>query len=194
MSVPASCSSRGNDRFLRGVDESIGKLSTKYVDLLYWLRSRYICSPYLPATSAPETEMLMSPEHYPRQRVLVVQRDDALRETLREVLEDTGYEVLEAREGEDALAILHNEQGGMVVILDQFMPRLDGAELLREVAQDRKLTKSYSFILLSAARLSMRIALIRLLTKLAVQVISKPFDVDDFLAAVATASQRLSSL
>jgi CheY-like chemotaxis protein len=139
--------------------------------------------------------MLMSPEHYPRQRVLVVQRDDALRETLREVLEDTGYEVLEAREGEDALAILHNnEQGGMVVILDQFMPRLDGAELLREVAQDRKLTKSYSFILLSAARLSMRIALVRLLTKLAVQVVSKPFDVDDFLAAVATASQRVSSL
>jgi len=138
--------------------------------------------------------MLMSPEHYPRQRVLVVQRDDALRETLREVLEDTGYEVLEAREGEDALAILHNEQGGMVVILDQFMPRLDGTELLREVAQDRKLTKSYSFILLSAARLSMRIALVRLLTKLAVQVVSKPFDVDDFLAAVATASQRLSNL
>jgi CheY-like chemotaxis protein len=139
--------------------------------------------------------MIMPPEHHPRQRVLVVQRDDALRETLREVLEDTGYEVLEAREGEDALAILHtNEQGGMVVILDQFMPRLDGAELLREVAQDRKLTKSYSFILLSAARLSMRIALVRLLTKLAVQVVSKPFDVDDFLAAVATASQRLSSL
>ena len=137
----------------------------------------------------------MSPEHHPRQRVLVVQRDDALRETLREVLEDTGYEVLEAREGEDALAILHtNEQGSMVVILDQFMPRLDGAELLREVAQDRKLTKSYSFILLSAARLSMRIALVRLLTKLAVQVVSKPFDVDDFLAAVATASQRLSNL
>ena len=137
----------------------------------------------------------MSPEHHPRQRVLVVQRDDALRETLREVLEDTGYAVLEAREGEDALAILHtNEEGSMVVILDQFMPRLDGAELLREVAQDRKLTKSYSFILLSAARLSMRIALVRLLTKLAVQVVSKPFDVDDFLAAVATASQRLSNL
>jgi CheY-like chemotaxis protein len=139
--------------------------------------------------------MLMLPEHNRRQRVLVVQRDDALRETLREVLEDTGYEVLEAREGEDALAILHgSEQGSMVVILDQFMPRLDGAELLREVAQDRKLTKSYSFILLSAARLSMRIALVRLLTKLAVQVVSKPFDVDDFLAAVATASQRLSNL
>jgi len=139
--------------------------------------------------------MLMPPEYHPRQRVLVVQRDDALRETLREVLEDTGYEVLEAREGEDALAILHtNEQGGMVVILDQFMPRLDGAELLREVAQDRKLTKSYSFILLSAARLSMRIALVRLLTKLAVQVVSKPFEVDDFLAAVATASQHLSNL
>ncbi len=137
----------------------------------------------------------MSPEHHPCQRVLVVQRDDALRETLREVLEDTGYEVLEAREGEDALTILHtNEEGSMVVILDQFMPRLDGTELLREVAQDRKLTKSYSFILLSAARLSMRIALVRLLTKLAVQVVSKPFDVDDFLAAVATASQRLSNL
>jgi two-component system response regulator MprA len=137
----------------------------------------------------------MSLEQRLSHRVLVVQHDDALRETLREVLEDTGYEVVEARYGEDALHILHtNDENGMVVVIDQFMPRFDGVELLREVAQDRKLTRRYSFVLLSAARLSMRLALVRLLTKLAVQVVSKPFDVDDFLTAVATASQRISNL
>jgi CheY-like chemotaxis protein len=137
----------------------------------------------------------MSLERRPNHRVLVIQHDDALRETLREVLEDTGYEVVEARNGEGALAILHtNTKRGMVVIMDQFMPRFDGVELLREVAQDRKLTRRYSFVLLSAARLTMRVTLVRLLTRLAVQVVSKPFDVDDFLAAVATANQRLSSL
>jgi CheY-like chemotaxis protein len=135
----------------------------------------------------------MSLKHQPNHRVLVIQNDDALRETLREVLEDTGYEVVEARNGEGALDILHtNRKKGMVVILDQFMPRFDGVELLREVAQDRKLTRRYSFVLLSAARLTMRVTLVRLLTRLAVQVVSKPFDVDDFLAAVATANQRLS--
>jgi CheY-like chemotaxis protein len=135
----------------------------------------------------------MSLERRPNHRVLVIQHDDALRETLREVLEDTGYEVVEARNGEGALAILHkNDKRGMVVIMDQFMPRFDGVELLREVAQDRKLTRRYSFVLLSAARLTMRVTLVRLLTRLAVQVVSKPFDVDDFLAAVATANQRLS--
>ncbi len=81
----------------------------------------------------------------------------------------------------------------MVVVLDQFMPRFDGVELLRDIAQDRKLSKRYSFILLSAARLSMRLALIRLLTKLAVQVVAKPFDVDDFLHAVTIAGQRLTN-
>jgi putative two-component system response regulator len=136
----------------------------------------------------------MSLDQGPRHRVLVIQHDDALRETLREVLEDTGYEVIEARDGDGALRILRtNDKLGMVVVLDQFMPRLDGVELLREVAQDRRLTKHFSFILLSAARLSMRLTLVRLFTKLAVQVVSKPFDVDDFLAAVATANQRLSN-
>ena len=134
----------------------------------------------------------MSSEHQATHRVLVVQHDDALRETLREVLEDTGYEVLLARNREDALQILRgNDAGRMVVILDQFMPRLDGVELLREVVQDRKLARSYRFILLSATRLSMRVALVRLLTRLAVQVVSKPFDVDDFLAAVSTAFGQL---
>ncbi|MGO8948268.1 MAG: response regulator [Ktedonobacterales bacterium] len=137
----------------------------------------------------------MSLDHKAHHRVLVIQHDDALRETLREVLEDTGYEVIEARDGEGALRILRmNDKNGMVVILDQFMPRLDGVELLREVAQDRRLTKHFSFILLSAARLSMRLTVVRLFTKLAVQVVSKPFDVDDFLAAVAAANQRLSNL
>ncbi len=135
----------------------------------------------------------MSPKHQPYHRVLVIQHDDALRETLREVLEDTGYEVVEARDSEGALGILRtNDKSSMVVILDQFMPRIDGVELLREVAQDGRLARRYSFILLSAARLSVRLGLVRLLTKLAVQVVSKPFDVDDFLAAVATANQRLS--
>jgi CheY-like chemotaxis protein len=134
----------------------------------------------------------MSTELQASHQVLVVQHDDALRETLREVLEDTGYEVLLARNREDALQILRtSDRDGMVVILDQFMPRLDGVELLREVAQDRKLTKSYRFILLSATRLYMRVALVRLLTRLAVQVVSKPFDVDDFLAAVSTAFGQL---
>jgi len=135
----------------------------------------------------------MSLEHQPKHRVLVIQHDDALRETLREVLEDTGYEVVEARNGEGALEVLHkNGKRGMVVIMDQFMPRFDGVELLREVAQDRKLTRRYSFVLLSAARLTMRVTLVRLLTRLAVQVVSKPFDVDDFLAAVAAANRRLT--
>ena len=135
----------------------------------------------------------MSLEHQPNHRVLVIQHDDALRETLREVLEDTGYEVVEARDGEGALGILRmNDKSSMVVVLDQFMPRLDGVELLREMAKDARLARRCSFILLSAARLSVRLALVRLLTKLAVQVVSKPFDVDDFLAAVATANERLS--
>ena len=134
----------------------------------------------------------MSSDHQVTHRVLVVQHDDALRETLREVLEDTGYEVLLAQNREEALSILRGkDKGRMVVILDQFMPRLDGVELLREVVQDRKLARSYRFILLSATRLYMRIALVRLLTRLAVQVVSKPFDVDDFLAAVSRAFAQL---
>lgn len=66
--------------------------------------------------------------------VLVVDDDNAIRETLRLLLEGEGYYVREAMNGAEALAAVERERPA-VVLLDMRMPIMDGwafAAALRE--------------------------------------------------------------
>ena len=65
-----------------------------------------------------------------RPRVLVVDDDRAVRESLRRSLEFNGYEVSLASDGAEALAGIAGV-GPDVVIMDVMMPRLDGLEATR---------------------------------------------------------------
>jgi len=72
-----------------------------------------------------------SPGGQPRPRVLVVDDDKAVRESLRRSLEFNGYDVGLAADGAEALAGLSTSSAGAlpdVVIMDVMMPRLDGIE------------------------------------------------------------------
>jgi two-component system, OmpR family, response regulator MprA len=63
-------------------------------------------------------------------RVLVVDDDKAVRESLRRSLEFNGYEVSLAADGAEALARIASSDPD-VVIMDVMMPRLDGIETTR---------------------------------------------------------------
>ena len=65
-----------------------------------------------------------------KQRVLVVDDDKAVRESLRRSLEFNGYEVSLATDGAEALAGIGATDPD-VVIMDVMMPRLDGIETTR---------------------------------------------------------------
>jgi two-component system response regulator MprA len=70
----------------------------------------------------------------PKPRVLVVDDDKAVRESLRRSLEFNGYAVSLASDGAEALAGLSTPVAGSapdVVIMDVMMPRLDGIEATR---------------------------------------------------------------
>ena len=70
----------------------------------------------------------------PKPRVLVVDDDKAVRESLRRSLEFNGYAVSLASDGAEALAGLSTPVAGAtpdVVIMDVMMPRLDGIEATR---------------------------------------------------------------
>lgn len=65
-------------------------------------------------------------------RVLVVEDEPAVRDSLLRVLRFEGYDVLEARDGQHALAVLR--QGGVdVVVLDIMMPVMGGLEACRRL-------------------------------------------------------------
>jgi DNA-binding response OmpR family regulator len=64
--------------------------------------------------------------------VLIVDDDTGIRTSLRLALEDQNYHVLEAGEGEQALAMVEAERPD-VVILDLMLPGIDGFECCRQI-------------------------------------------------------------
>ena len=76
--------------------------------------------------------------HVGTETVLLVEDEDALREVGKEYLESCGYQVLEARNGSDALEISEQYPGPIHVLLtDVVMPKLGGRELARRLAPSR---------------------------------------------------------
>ena len=70
-------------------------------------------------------------------RVLVVDDDTEIRETIIEVLEEAGYTAVGAADGVEALAQLRDpEDRWCVVLLDLMMPNMDGRTFRAQQLQD----------------------------------------------------------
>ncbi|HET6345494.1 MAG TPA: response regulator [Myxococcota bacterium] len=70
--------------------------------------------------------------------LLLVEDDDAVRYELRELLEDEGYDVVEAADGGAALEALDAGLEPKVVVLDLMMPGMDGWEFLGRLKRHAK--------------------------------------------------------
>jgi CheY-like chemotaxis protein len=125
--------------------------------------------------------------------VLVVEDDVATRQMLRMALDDAGYGVSEAPNGEAALRVLRASPYPLVVVLDMLMPEGDGLTVLRAVRDDAHLATGHRYLAMSAsppARLTLPPDLTRLLLR---PLISKPFRLADVLAAVEEAASQLAA-
>ena len=110
---------------------------------------------------------------------MVVEDDYAIRETLRELLEEEGYRVTQASNGAEALARLRSMRAPRLILLDLMMPVMDGWEFRSAIRRDEKLA-SIPVIVLSADH-----GLDQKVSGLAVQgYLSKPFELDDLLKEV----------
>jgi len=72
-----------------------------------------------------------------RGEVMVVEDDFAIRETLRELLEDQGFHVMGAANGREALAQLA-EHAPRLILLDLMMPVMDGMEFRSAQQRDAR--------------------------------------------------------
>ena len=90
----------------------------------------------LPAVAEPSEQMHSSPreakldDELRGTRVLVVEDVEDARDSARAMFEHLGAEVLLAADGQDALAVLQNEQVD-IVFCDLRMPNMDGYEFIR---------------------------------------------------------------
>jgi two-component system, OmpR family, phosphate regulon response regulator PhoB len=64
--------------------------------------------------------------------VLVVDDDEMIRRLVRTVLEADDFEVIEAKDGQEALGVIA-DKAPAVVVLDVMMPGLNGVEVCRQL-------------------------------------------------------------
>ncbi|HET6280392.1 MAG TPA: response regulator [Polyangia bacterium] len=72
--------------------------------------------------------------------VLVVEDEEDLREMMREALELSGYAVVTAEDGQDALNKILHIEGLCLVILDLLMPVMNGWDFLEKLRERAELS------------------------------------------------------
>ena len=70
-------------------------------------------------------------------RILVVEDDKMIREGISEYLSESGYIIIEAKDGKEALSKFNNDIN--LVILDIQIPFINGLEVLKEIRKKSKL-------------------------------------------------------
>jgi DNA-binding NtrC family response regulator len=112
--------------------------------------------------------------------ILLVEDDSAVRQVAKRILRAEGYDVLEARDGEDALALSTLHAGTIdAVITDAVMPGITGAELLDRICAQRPGCKA---ILMSGYTNDEMTR--RGISSSEVTFVQKPFSIEDFARIV----------
>lgn len=110
--------------------------------------------------------------------VMVVDDEERIRSSVRGILTDEGYRVIDTGEPGGALQLISHEHPA-VVLLDVWMPGMDGIELLRQIKQASPATQ---VIMISGhANIQNAVAATRLG---AADFIEKPFSVSGLLGAI----------
>jgi DNA-binding response OmpR family regulator len=120
----------------------------------------------------------------PRDRILVVEDDLTLLETLEYNLGSEGYEVIVAADGLTALEVAREEQPDLIV-LDLMLPRLDGFEVCRILRQETSVP-----ILMLTARTDEVDRVVGLEVG-ADDYLTKPFSMRELLARVKALLRRV---
>ena len=74
-------------------------------------------------------------------KALVVDDSRAVRLIIGRILKELGYEVREAANGREAMAVIETEKNGMVLVLaDWNMPEVNGLELVKQLRKKPELS------------------------------------------------------
>jgi DNA-binding response OmpR family regulator len=121
-------------------------------------------------------------------KILIIEDETTLAETLAENLAEEGYETLRAADGESGLALIRSALPDLIV-LDIMLPVLDGLSICRIIRKDPN-TQHIPIIMLTAR--GTEVDKIVGLESGADDYIVKPFGLGEFLARVRAVMRRIS--
>jgi CheY-like chemotaxis protein len=115
--------------------------------------------------------------------ILVVEDDDDVLESIRELLEESGYQVTATRNGVEALAVLRQMARPAAMLVDSLMAEMSGAEFLRRCAADPEFTSIPAIVISGHSQGAIDMPNVR-------GFVPKPFGADALLGAVARLLKR----
>ena len=119
--------------------------------------------------------------------ILVVDDEPQLRRTMRATLTDLGYQVLEAKNGEEAIAALRRDPADLI-LLDLNMPGIGGLETCRAIRE----TSDLPIIVLSVRNTERD--KVQALDSGADDYVTKPFGIQELLARIRATIRRTPAL
>ena len=118
-----------------------------------------------------------------KKRILIVDDERNLRESLSEALTQAGYELLTASNGKEGYAIIQQQELDLL-LCDWRMPEMDGAALLNLLRGEGRLVDLPALVITAHGTSNNAIDAIQLG---AYDFVTKPFDLDDVLVTIRRA-------
>jgi len=87
-------------------------------------------------------------EETTKKKILIVEDENSQRKALVDKFTREGFQVLEARDGEEGLRVALNGQPN-IILLDMVMPKMDGMTMLKKLRQENDWGKSVPVIFLT---------------------------------------------
>lgn len=110
--------------------------------------------------------------------MLIVDDDMAIRDTLDLLCQEELYEVSVARNGVEALQMMAQASGPMVVILDMWMPGMSGEAVLEATVASEGWEQRFSFIAMTASPQHLSAHAHALMDRYGIPLLVKPFDIE----------------
>ena len=118
--------------------------------------------------------------------ILVVDDDDEIREALGDVLQDEGFQVVGMRDGREALEYLRGGTRPCAILLDLWMPGMDGWQLRYELEREPSFAE-IPIIVVTAARGQRREDL------RVAEVLTKPLRLEQLLEVLSSCCGRAAA-
>ncbi|MDP6779091.1 MAG: response regulator [Candidatus Latescibacteria bacterium] len=123
------------------------------------------------------------------EKLLIVEDEEATRETWAEFFQNTGYQIVEAADGQEALDVARAENPDLV-LLDLRLPRLDGYQVCQRLKSDPAM--SHIPIIMITAFLTGASDTVRGIEYGADDYLNKPVDLDVLAARVKMVLRRVA--